>query len=588
MAVLVGVVMIASAVLLSPFGSQQTVAKTGLGAMLLAANVVIARTTGGYFDAPAEANPLLNTWSLSVEEQFYLVFPAALLAAWVLGRRLRHPVRLPFLVLGLAGAVSFGLALAGSVGVSVPGLPDSLVGFYGPATRAWEFAVGALLALGGGRLVVSSPRVAGGLALAGGGMLLASLWLITGATPFPGVWTVLPVTGTALLLVAGTASNSVSRWLSARPMVTIGDWSYSIYLWHWPLIVFARLLWPGLPWVVFAAAVFSIVPAYASYRWVEQPLRALPVTRGFPLARLVAVTVVPPLVLAGTLGFAARHGFWNAAVRDYKAAVEPSHAGLAAGCSASVPLDQIRSDECRWNSEASGRPIYVVGDSNADHFIEGVIGAAEALKRPVLSSTANACPMAQIPLVRHDRDEEWNRECRQYVNGTVDYLTSSAPGTVLIASTDSYWTSENFSVGEVREPDLKLSSFAAGLSSVVSALRNSGHTVLVIQTIPHWGGGEMSTWSPCSLLDIVSNGCARTLPLGETLDRQGPTAEAVSDVAAATGASILDLSAEICPGGVCSSVSADGLIRYRDGSHITVEQSEALAETFEAAIAAAG
>lgn len=148
LAVTVGVVMAASALLFSPLGGAQvTAAQTAMGAMLLAANVVIARTTGDYFDARAETNPLLNMWSLSVEEQFYLVFPALLLFCWLLGRRSRRSDLAP-LVVGAVGAVSFALALAGSTGLEVSLMPDSLVGFYGPATRVWEFAGSSYLSVG--------------------------------------------------------------------------------------------------------------------------------------------------------------------------------------------------------------------------------------------------------------------------------------------------------------------------------------------------------------------------------------------------------------------------------------------------------
>ena len=102
-------------------------------------------------------------------------------------------------------------------------------------------------------------------------MLAASLWLISETTVFPGPWTLLPVAGTVLLLLAGTHRNAVSQVLGTNPMVKVGDWSYSIYLWHWPFIVFAIYLWPFNSYSAVVAALISLAPALASYRWSNNP-----------------------------------------------------------------------------------------------------------------------------------------------------------------------------------------------------------------------------------------------------------------------------------------------------------------------------
>ena len=513
LALTAGVVMVASLPLLSPVGSQQTAAKTAIGAMLLAANVVIARTTGDYFDAPAETNPLLDTWSLSVEEQFYLVFPAVLLTGWLLGKRARRSEFAPVVVVGFVGAVSFALALAGSVGLDVPLAPDLLVGFYGPATRAWEFAVGALLALGGAKLAAPSPRLALPLVGAGGAMLIASLWLITDTTPFPGVWTLLPVTGTLLLIAAGSRETVVARALASGPMVAIGDRSYSIYLWHWPFIVFVRLLWPGSRLVLLVAAVLSFIPAYASYRWVEQPTRALPHVGGVPFVRLVAGTVIPPLALSGTLAFAVRNAFWVPAVREYQTALLPSYVSRMAGCHATIPMDRRQPGDCVWNATATGEPIYLVGDSNADHFSDGIILAAKTLDRPVITSTASGCPFVDIPLVNLSKGEAWNDKCRAYVQGTLRHLVSTTPGTVIISSADSYWSSDQLRVGVAVEEGAKLRALREGLTSTVTTLQKAGHSVLLIQSIPRWV--DEDALAECSLLSLLANtrGCTQELPV---------------------------------------------------------------------------
>ena len=300
LALMLSVTMLISALVLSPLGPQQTAAETALGAMLLVANFVIASTTGGYFDAPAESNPLLNTWSLSVEEQFYLVFPGLIGVGWYLARRSRGLKRFStHLIIGGIGICSFTLAVAGSYGLPIPG-PSAIVGFYSPLTRAWEFAVGAMLALLLSRRPAYTPRLGSVVGVLGAALLILSLWLINDATPFPGTWTLLPVMGTALLLAAGTQAGAVTtRLLVSTPMVKVGDWSYSIYLWHWPFIVFAMYLWPQSDLAAPIAAAVSVLPALASYRWVETPIRSLPRMGWVSTTVLIAAVVAPALAMAG-------------------------------------------------------------------------------------------------------------------------------------------------------------------------------------------------------------------------------------------------------------------------------------------------
>jgi peptidoglycan/LPS O-acetylase OafA/YrhL len=281
LAVMIVVVLAASLLLESPIGPQQTTANTAIGAMLLAANVVILRSSGNYFDPAATTNPLLHVWSLSVEEQFYLGFPALVLVAWLLGRRYNAGVRAATITIAALTGVSFASAImctSAAKPVAFVADPASLA-FYASPTRAWEFGVGALVALWSHRREQSRRRrarqAATRIAWVGIGLLAATLLVVDDRTLWPGPVALLPVAGTAALMVAGTLGpNHGSLFLSAKPAVWVGDRSYSLYLWHWPLIVFARLQWPGTAAPLLAALV-SVIPAWVSYRYVEQPLRTL-------------------------------------------------------------------------------------------------------------------------------------------------------------------------------------------------------------------------------------------------------------------------------------------------------------------------
>ena len=386
LALMVAVTMVLSFCLLSPFGSQQTAAQTGIGAMLLVANFVIARNTGGYLNSPAESNPLLHTWSLSVEEQFYLVFPAILVLGWVLSERGGRRWARATLLAGTVALISFGLAAIGADRLA-PGGADWFLGFYSPFTRAWEFAVGALLAIATTSRSLRSDKLAHALAWLGVALLAGSALLTNSTTPFPGPWTLLPVGGTLLVIAAGTHHTTQASRALARPaVVKVGDWSYSIYLWHWPLVVFAVHLWPDVGFALLGAATLSFLPAVASYRWVEDPLRRLaPMTRPRTLA-LVAAVVSPAILLAATVGLAADR-YW---LPRYKSGAVPiTHQGDTGWTDWDAYLRKtyhpcthqaIRDAALKWkgisnchqSKPGSRIDVAVVGDSHAEAFFLGL------------------------------------------------------------------------------------------------------------------------------------------------------------------------------------------------------------------------
>ena len=600
LALVVAATMVASSFLLSSLGPQQTAAKTAIGAMLISANYVIASTTGGYFDSPAATNPLLNTWSLSVEEQFYLAFPAVLALGWYLARR-RQARFAPALLVGAVAVASFGLALVGSGGHAGS---DEVLGFYSSLTRAWEFAVGALLALALPRLGVASRRTGSILALLGGAALAASLFMVSGVTPFPGVWTLFPVIGTALLLLAGSGvGNGISDQLARGPMVTMGDWSYSIYLWHWPAIVFATVLWPDSAWAPLAAAVLSFVPAALSFYVLEQPIRTIPRLSRRGIAMLVTLTLVPPLLLAGRLLVsdsamqtqAGPNGDEMGTAqeeRDLYEAASLFHIGNTAGCHTSVPITERQVSDCTWNGAAPGYPIYLVGDSNADHFGEAIIEAAYELDRPVTIATIDTCPFFDVYVERVSRPDPFFEPCRTYYQATLEWLRQQPPGLVVISNSDEVFLDHDVRLGLGRDtltadPAEKTKARVDGLTATVSALQEAGHDMLLVQTVPHFVGDYAYEPDLCSAASIDSGTCGVSMPRVVAEETQWLPHEALAEVGEITDSVVLDLWDVLCDGDVCST-RADRMVLYRDSFHISVPASKSLAPVFERVIPAAG
>ena len=585
LALMVAMTVVLSVLFVSPLGSQQATGKTAIGAMALVANLVIATSTGGYFDAKAETNPLLHTWSLSVEEQFYLIFPALILFGWSLARKRSFGLS-PFIGVAGVAALSFALAVAGSSGLSVPGF-SRILGFYSPLTRAWEFAAGALLALLLARWSPTSPHAFRLLGVIGLGAVIASVLVITARTPFPGAWTLLPVTGTLLLLVAGTsATGPTFQMLASRPMVRVGDWSYSIYLWHWPFIAFAGLLWERRAAVLLGAAAMSFIPAIMSYRWVEQPIRSLGALTPRRWGALVAAVVVIPVFLGSGLWYGSSSGWWSQTVRRLQAATIPLHIATVDRCDKRQPLSSAVAGRCTWDANVAGKPIYLLGDSNASQFGEGAIKAGSELHRPVVIAAAVGCPFVDVFIDTPPPSDK--AICRRYFEGTLEHLQHAQAGVVVIANIDTYWTFDSVEAGSAvdslsSDPVQKLAAFRIGLRRTVETLRSAGHQVLLVQTIPH------VKWNPsrCGLLVIMRGQCTAQTTLENAIGPGLATRSALADVARSSKADVWDPVIPLCPAGSCST-EAPSFVRYRDSAHISVPQSDALAPDIRDAIASVG
>ncbi|MEE9387194.1 MAG: acyltransferase family protein [Paracoccaceae bacterium] len=229
---------------------------------LFASNILFWKESG-YFDTAAEEKPLLHTWSLAVEEQYYMLFPIALILLWRFGRQ---PVF--YVITGFAIASLLLSELTWRT------YPDA--NFYLAPTRAWELFAGSICAfLQFGKTQKSNNT----LATAGLALIVFSIFYYDEFTPFPSLYALAPVVGTALIILFATGGTGVARLLSAKPLVGIGLISYSAYLWHQPLFAFARIQSIEAPaeWLMLLLAFASLALAYLTWRFVEQPFRRRPI-----------------------------------------------------------------------------------------------------------------------------------------------------------------------------------------------------------------------------------------------------------------------------------------------------------------------
>lgn len=339
-----------------------------IAATLFLANVFFYDVSG-YFATAAEVKPLLHTWSLAVEEQFYLVFPALVLRTWPLGARRQVAIL----------AALAGLSLALAQWDIAQGKSDRA--FFMLQTRLWELVAGALaafwLASPRGQALRAGGRLRHG-ALAGLGLILLAVVAYDRETRFPGLAAVPPVLGAVLVVLCATPQSLAGRILSLRPMVFVGLVSYSFYLWHVPLLSFTRIgtgrddlaLMLGVCTLAFGLACLS-------WRYVERPIRRM---QGVPACRLFGTAAVAMAALGG-LGIAGQQsdGF-RAFYLEHR--LDPAARANVETYSPDATRGRVADDGCRFRDEIfseafltrfeacarqHGQAVFLLGDSHAEN-----------------------------------------------------------------------------------------------------------------------------------------------------------------------------------------------------------------------------
>lgn len=381
---------------------------------LFVSNVLFWRESG-YFDTAAELKPFLHTWSLAVEEQYYILFPPALWVVWRLAGRRGVVIGLILVTL-----ISLGLAEWASTRY------QAAVFFLLP-TRAWELLAGSLLALWLSRN--APPR--GVVAQIGGMVGLALIvWAIlrfNSATPFPSLWALAPVGGAALIILCAGPGTWAGRLLSLRPMVAIGLISYSAYLWHQPLFAFARLRSLDAPpqALMLGLAGLTLILAWLSWRFVERPFRQ----KGLIQRKSIFLTALTGSVFAIGLG-AVLHKTQGVPTRfdTTTLALIDSAEHRGRGREGCIDDDALPLEGCVFSPDLSSRAV-LWGDSHAMALAEGLAGALKTHDIGLEHISSSGCP-PMLNVIRASRPDCARRSAR-----VMTYLSGpDAPETVVLVA----------------------------------------------------------------------------------------------------------------------------------------------------------
>lgn len=509
----------------------------------------------GYFDTAAELKPLLHTWSLAVEEQFYVLFPLLLLGLW----RLAHGRVLPWLVAGVLGALVLSHW-------SVLSHPEAA--FFLIHARAWELLAGAALACwlaGRASPAGAAPAVVEGLALLGLGLIAWAVFAYDASTPFPGLYAIAPVAGTALVVAFAQQGTLAARLLGSRLLVGVGLISYSAYLWHQPLFAFARhrsLSEPGAA-TFLALTLLTLVLAALSWRFVERPFRE----RGRISRRSVVVLALAGSLLFvafGLVGRATEGSFGRshtlAEAQRLEAKIATNY-GLRRGCSA---REELPSD-CMT---ASGPDIAVWGDSYAMHLMQGLQASWDGSGIVQLTSSECAPIPGQAPVTRGESPRR-AEECIEHNDGVLRYIerTPSLRYVVLSARFERHIGDEAILLRDGRivpGRDVALD----GLVDVLRQLRAHGLVPLVVSAPPRNGVDVGRCLVAAALAGQDPAAC--DVALADDLRLNVSTHDFLARIEAEV--TVLRLHEGMCAGAVCPA-QVNGVFLYRDAGHLSREGS---------------
>ena len=554
------------------------VAVDGLWSSVFLSNVHFAAVHNDYLGAQGTASPLLNYWSLAVEEQFYVVFPLLFAGTAVLTARRWGRRGIAGMLLVVAGAsLVLSVLQTGS---------DPVTAFYSPLTRAWELALGGLVAVLAPQLRRLPSRVAAVMTWIGlVGIGLAAV-TVTTSTPWPGSAALLPVVGAALVIAGGTPAprGGAELLLGTWPGIQIGAISFSLYLWHYPILVLAQQQSTGpLRWTERALLLgLSLVLAIATYRLVENPIRhsvglARRPGRSVALgAVLVAASVAlcsvliwanplpgssgrPPGPSTASLGTVRSDVAAAAGAERAPRILVPSFSSLhssplrdpsiPATCIAQLD-DMARGPLCVLGDATTSRTMVLLGDSQAMMWSTSFIALAKADGWRLVLLGRDGCP----PWLTTKGAGGRSASCRAFHRWSATQIAAIHPDVVVATGAPT--------VGAPAAAD------ARGASALVTSLRSASGAVVLLGPVP-WFAGRWTGLAPAECVAEQPNhlsGC--NLPV-TTLDASfGAFAVALRAAGRASGAPVASVRPLFCTSATCPVIVNHRLV-YHDPWHIS-------------------
>jgi peptidoglycan/LPS O-acetylase OafA/YrhL len=529
---------ISSILFLSPnVGVQQNAIKSSLGATLGVSNYVIPRVTGDYFGATGSTNPFQHTWSLSVEEQFYFIFPFIFLL--MIHKKIRNGYFFsPTIFVAILVAISYSLVLPFDILNQVSNLGTKE--YFAPQNRAWEFLAGVIVALisaSNPKLQIKHKRLI--LTFLCGTILFISVSNLFAFQENLYLLAIPVVLSSIFLLVSDMGSPEFERARNSSRfqglLVILGNLSYSLYLWHWPIWIFTRLFFPeSSVGSVFLASFLTLSFSALTYKLIETKFNF---TRKDQVSYwikffLIGQALAVSLFLIGYIGTSTGWG------KDWAL---NSHAIVQKGCDAGL----VDLKKCTWGNSKATESMFIVGDSMSWAIGDAFISSALSRDMNAFSLTKNGCSITQS-------DIDKISECGAWRNKVISVLLQEKPNLVVVANAAGY-----------PDEDLK------GMGKLVSTLR--GTSIKVIFVTPPPGGDK---YSELRALSFRPGALSRDNPLPKKVE---PSLYGMTILRNDPGLLIYHPADDLCSS-TCT-IAKDGKDYYNYGAHLSLYANNLLQDS---------
>jgi peptidoglycan/LPS O-acetylase OafA/YrhL len=558
-----------SLVAMSPFGEQQQIIKTAIASTFFAGNIHLFAMNS--YEALKD-NPLRHLWSLGVEEQFYWVYPVFFLMLLRIARK--QFINVLTIVLIAFAIVSFGFGVLLTYGFEFGYTESSVLStrfaffekigfqpgggwpakfaFFGAPARFWEILLGSLTALLANQTIYVKRTFAVSMTSIGIVLIILSSLALSSLSSFPGYLALMPTLGTVLLIAFNQQIKPVNKFLSSSWLVFFGDISYSLYLWHWPLVVFSRAIWPGTSFAPTVAASLSVIPAVLSFNYIEKRFQKPHAEAELRTFRLTAVMMAVPLVLSFGLYKAANTGL-GIPVPDSKWL----NFATQNNCGDSDVYVGNWDTECVFGDDEPGFTAVLIGDSNARSASDGVLEAVSALRGELLISVFSGCPLI---------DNSVKPDCRKLNKERFNKLENLKPDLVFLVSNYTVYSGD-FSESQIIE----------GLKQSLDFL-STNHIPTIVQ------GQIPDCLSSGSIVKVALNKIYECELSPQQQDERSRLLDASRILTLRHEKNVfVDPTEIICPKNDCQSFRSDSWI-YSDKNHLSVNGSRMLTTVFIEAI----